>query len=344
MLFLMLLTPASARVSVQFVQIENRITKYQIPSLPEAVNAVSLTTVSGKQTFHHVCRDIDAPLDENRSCSATAPWNNFQFLDCTNPEKWVQELKAKLLMPPVSEPTTHDLTIFAQRPWQSFYPSTPGELDETNFLDASTAARPRTPTLQESFQTVFQPESATKSGSGFTPAHKRTVSDIPQFDQDAESIGSLSLDESIDQEVFEVVQQLIDQICDDELNQSDLQRRLDEDSATESDAESEPELLPKPNGIQELEELKEDDVPGPLPTGLKSPGERKPLYIKNGTRSEKAPSENGSIAPSTASAPVLNAISRVPDSIKRVKYGHRRQDSLQETIFSTSTQELRWVK
>lgn len=56
------------------------------------------------------------------------------------------------------------------------------------------------------------------SGIKMAPlSHKRTMSDIPQFDEDAESVGSFSLENSIEHDVFEVIQFIVDAIVDDEV-------------------------------------------------------------------------------------------------------------------------------
>ena len=99
-LFMMLLPPATARVSIQFVQVENRATSAQLPALPADVNAVALATINGRQTFHHVCRDIDAPRRESaeQRRSAAAPWNDFEYLDVTSADcEWVGELRRHTL-------------------------------------------------------------------------------------------------------------------------------------------------------------------------------------------------------------------------------------------------------
>lgn len=44
------------------------------------------------------------------------------------------------------------------------------------------------------------------------------MSDIPQFDEDSESIVSFSLDNSIEHEIFETIQFIIDSIIDEEVN------------------------------------------------------------------------------------------------------------------------------
>ena len=46
--------------------------------------------------------------------------------------------------------------------------------------------------------------------------HRRTISNIPQFDgDDADSIGSFSMNSTFDQDVFETVQSIVDSIAGD---------------------------------------------------------------------------------------------------------------------------------
>lgn len=65
---------------------------------------------------------------------------------------------------------------------------------------------------------------------GPSKGHRRTMSDIPQFDEDAESMDSYSLDTSIDPEVVDIVQFLVDSICEDYED-----KNFDEKSAFEMD-------------------------------------------------------------------------------------------------------------
>lgn len=81
MLFLMLVNPASARVSIQFVQIDSRISRDQISSMPLEANAISFVTDS-KQKFYHICCDIDVKSPEESYQSNTSSWNDFTYIDC----------------------------------------------------------------------------------------------------------------------------------------------------------------------------------------------------------------------------------------------------------------------
>uniref|UniRef100_A0A915CMX1 Dopey N-terminal domain-containing protein n=1 Tax=Ditylenchus dipsaci TaxID=166011 RepID=A0A915CMX1_9BILA len=169
MLLLMLVNPATARVSIQFVQIAARITRDQLPLMPAEANAISMTIESGKQTFHHVCRDIDNRLTGAAPANSVSPWNNFSYIDCASHLPWVNELNKQLLLPS---------TTFAENPKRLTANST-------------------------------QPAAV-----GAKNCHKRTMSDIPQFDEDAESVGSLSLDLSLDQDVYEVMQLMVDAVVE----------------------------------------------------------------------------------------------------------------------------------
>jgi len=47
------------KVSIQFVEMSQRVTQDQLSILPSEINCVSLTTISGRHVFHHVCKDVD---------------------------------------------------------------------------------------------------------------------------------------------------------------------------------------------------------------------------------------------------------------------------------------------
>lgn len=61
LLTLMLISPNTARVSIQNVKIKARLTNSDIPTMPHGLNCVLLSTVNGQQEFYHVCHDIDIP-------------------------------------------------------------------------------------------------------------------------------------------------------------------------------------------------------------------------------------------------------------------------------------------
>ncbi|KAI6208422.1 Protein pad-1 [Aphelenchoides besseyi] len=358
MLFLMLLTPASARVSMQAVQLEHRVTRDQVPSLPVDVNAVALQTVYSKQTFHHVCRDIDVPLEQGAPRSYNAPWNNFSFIDCTRADAWIGDLK-KHTLASTTEPVLNG--HFRDLQTQGLHSAHSGaSLDsENNFMDASMVAQPRTP--------FDASKTSRASPPGFIRSHKRTVSDIPQFDPDVDSVGSLSLDETLDPDVLETLQMLVDAVCLEEEEQSvatitgeeieeEVETADDEDEILTDDLQLNHQMsngslsnhqsitadkLPLgdslTSGIQTKTFEAEDDIAGPLPS-IRSHAQRSAYHTKKRDNTTNEVS-NGSVN-SAPSSSTLHAISRMPESIKRVKGGHRRQDSLQETIFSTSTQEL----
>lgn len=216
MLYLMLLTPASARVSIQHVQIESRTTRNDVPSLPDDVNAVSLTTSSDKQSFHHVCRDIDVPLSDKTKVNPAAPWNEFRFFDCTRNDPWILDLKRHILLQSSDihdNPTPTCLSSNGFVPLQPLKSNTSTasfSSTEPNTMNASMVAQPRTP---------HHPKITKQdSNPGFVRGHKRTTSSIPQFDQDADSIESIVLDESVESEIYDLVRELVDTICSEEDN------------------------------------------------------------------------------------------------------------------------------
>lgn len=64
-------------------------------------------------------------------------------------------------------------------------------LPSSNFTD-----NPKRLTAETTINSIYGQSAGVKT-------HKRTISDIPHFDEDAESVGSLSLDSTLDHEVFE---------------------------------------------------------------------------------------------------------------------------------------------
>jgi hypothetical protein len=213
----MLLTPATARVSIQFLKVEGRTTRLDVPTLPDDVNAIALSTVSDKQNFHHVCRDIDAPAQDRRIVNPAAPWNEFTFFDCTKSDAWIGDLKRHTLMQSSdlsdnATPTCLSAGSFVPlQPLKSNNSSASINSMEPNTMNASLIAQPRTP-----HHSKIVKQNSTNTPTVFVKGHKRTISGIPQFDQDAESVESIILDESVETDIYDLVQQLVDMVCADE--------------------------------------------------------------------------------------------------------------------------------
>jgi hypothetical protein len=226
MLYLMLVTPATARVSIQFLRVDGRTTRTDIPSLPEDVNMIALSTFSGKQNFHHVCRDIDAPL-RNQVVNPAAPWNEFTYFDCTKNDSWIADLKRNALQQSADlneTPPSNNLSTNGFVPLQSLKSNNSSASivsTESNILNASLIAQPRTPHHAKLTKQI----SATPTV--FVKGHKRTISGIPQFDQDTESVESIILDESIESDIYELVQQLVDMVCENEEHNETPQQTAD---------------------------------------------------------------------------------------------------------------------
>lgn len=169
----MLLTPASARVSIQFLKVDGRTTRSDVASLPEDVNAISLSTLTDKQNFNHVCRDIDVPLNDKSKVNPAAPWNDFTFFDCSKNEPWIADLKRHTLMQAADlhdNPTPNGYVPL--QPMKSNNSTASFSSIEPSPLNASMIAQPRTPHKNK----LVKQESATPSV--FVKGHKRTISGI----------------------------------------------------------------------------------------------------------------------------------------------------------------------
>jgi hypothetical protein len=90
-------------------------------------------------------------------------------------------------------------------------------------MNASMIAQPRTPHHRKTLSNADRSDSA----PGQIKGHRRTTSKIPQFDRDADSVGSLGLDDTIEVEVVETLRHLVDLICADE-EQKDKPQAINE--------------------------------------------------------------------------------------------------------------------
>uniref|UniRef100_A0A1I8BMX9 Dopey_N domain-containing protein n=1 Tax=Meloidogyne hapla TaxID=6305 RepID=A0A1I8BMX9_MELHA len=299
MLALMLLNPTTARVSIQFVEMSQRITQEQIPILPPEVNCVSLTTISGRHVFHHVCKDVDKQNVLKNT-----------YINCDPKKPWVSELNQLLLLPsdtiltPTTIKTTPNTTIKQNSKQQDFKFNIETNVGGRDVVSGNITNHP--------------PNSARKS-------HNRTLSDIPQFDNDAESVDdSISLDCTFDHEIIDTVQFLVDSVCLNYEEEKDGEDELNEAILLNTTFN---------NSINDDSTITKDDSD----------------IQKNFSKEPDEISLVGSLKTSAATAAALPRISGfnngntsgVGESIKRIRTGHRRQDSLQESIFSTGTHELR---
>lgn len=280
----MLLNPATARISIQYLGIQTRLTKETIKKMPDDVNCISLITESGRQSLHHVLHDAATAQD----------FSPLSPVDCTTDDEWIRNLKTYILSPPQSN----------------------------GYGCFTDSIRPMPPTPAP------------------IKSHKRTISDIPQFDEDNESIEEMSIDSNSDPDVIDCVNFLIDFVCDE----IDVAERFVQAAKAMNITESSTELPPiskfvvsgggSPNFRDRLKET--NHYRRSLPAAF--PSSSLPNDVdKLEEQSKSLLVESGSIESKFPPPPPL----RLPDNIKRVKCGHRRQDSLQESIFSTPTQDLR---
>ncbi|TKR96355.1 hypothetical protein L596_010386 [Steinernema carpocapsae] len=173
--------------------------------------------------------------------------------------------------------------------------------------------------------------------------HKRTISDIPNFDDDNLSnddsfeADGISLDSMTNQAVFETVQFIVDAVVEDEethdrrseIYYDTMDQAEDNVSVAESTvtARSRSSLPPKLS-VEEVNDVEMKCVANGIPGGFRASASSVQLTLMGSEGTEEQPKND---TPNSGSA----------SSVKRVKTGHRRQDSLQESIFSMTTQELR---
>ncbi|CAI5437514.1 unnamed protein product [Caenorhabditis angaria] len=196
MLSTMLMNPVTARISIQYLRQEAKLTPETCSSLPADMSAVTLLTTDGKQRLYH----LNGP-------------------SCMESSSWITDVRNRLLL---------------------------SSSDDIQSTDNQRHVSPI------------------------------PVVDMPNFDDDTDSVDTMSLNpESIDAAVYETLQSMIDQICEDEESENEV-KRLNEVIANTNI---------EPTGTT----FTLEDVPGP---------------------------------------------------VQRVKKGHRRQDSLQESIFNMTDKDL----
>ncbi|KAJ1356118.1 hypothetical protein KIN20_013768 [Parelaphostrongylus tenuis] len=226
MLATMLMNPVTARISIQYVWQEARLSKEQFSSMPPDVSVVTLVTHDGKQRLYH----FDGPV--------------------TADGVWQYELRNRLL------------------------------------LSTEAGASEAEPTPLSSCAAVVG-------------------GDIPNFDEDTDSLDTLSISmDGVDVTVMETIQYIIDCVVEEE--ESELDNRLRLESAL---------VTAPPEGSTLVFRSEDESEAEPLPISSRSTHEsteRPPAFVGDGVSSSY-----------------------------KSKKGHRRQDSLQESIFSMTERELK---
>ncbi|ETN85577.1 hypothetical protein NECAME_01469 [Necator americanus] len=129
--------------------------------------------------------------------------------------------------------------------------------------------------------------------------------DIPNFDEDTDSLDTLSISlDGVDSGVVETLQFIIDYIVEDEESELDNQRRLESALAS-------------------------------------APPEGESVIFRNDEGSEAETSTASAVTSRTHFENGDRPAQLGGDSVARFKKGHRRQDSLQESIFSMTEKELK---
>ncbi|CAJ0944009.1 unnamed protein product, partial [Mesorhabditis belari] len=225
MLSTMLMNPVTARVSIQYVTVQEKITGNDVPSMPTGTQAISLFTSDERHKMHHV-------IFEDQSSPSTAS------------SSWLPDLRSRLL-------TTFE------------------DVDTTIDRSADFLNRTRRPTQDH---------------------------DIPNFDDDTDSISLDTLSMSINQEgiepaVYDCLQYMIDIVVENEESEMDIERRFRE--AHESGK----------------------------------------LHTENVVFRAGVDSDDKAHVQIEEQPPLPNK-----DCVSRIKRGHRRTDSLQESIFNCGTE------
>lgn len=143
--------------------------------------------------------------------------------------------------------------------------------------------------------------------------HRRNVSDIPMFDDDNDSLETASLD-SLDHDVLETLQYILDCICAQEESEMEIQACF---AGERSCSHIEMTLISDTHYTQS--EISEKE--------------------RLSGAEHKTASESQSVPVVSSWKSVENGPS-ISENLKRSR-GHRRQDSLQESIFTMSAQELK---
>ncbi|CAI2294328.1 unnamed protein product [Caenorhabditis sp. 36 PRJEB53466] len=219
MLSTMLMNPVTARISIQYIRQEIKMTSEECTAIPADVSAVTLMTIDGKQRLYHV----------------TGP-------SCTD-ATWITEVRNRLLLT-----STEEVAL------------------------AHSGEQRHVSPCQDSV-------------------------DMPNFDDDTDSLDTLSMGmESVEDVVKDIMAILVDNVCE-EYEEEDMEReRLNT-------------LL---NGC-----------------GIEAAGAS--FSLRDPSEGEEEEEEEATVKP----APIC------PDPIvQRVKKGHRRQDSLQESIFNMTEKDL----
>ncbi|CAB3407671.1 unnamed protein product [Caenorhabditis bovis] len=209
MLSTMLLNPVTARISIQYLRQESKLTSETCSSLPSGMSAVTLITTDGKQRLYHL----------------TGP-------SCADSTSWITDVRNRLLM------------------------------------------------------SSCEDEQLPENQRHVSPCP--VVADMPNFDDDTDSLDTLSLNESVETAVFETLVSILDTLCEDEESESETRQRLNT------------MLVAKP---------------------IEPTGETFNLHEDVVTEKEEKP------------APICYPVIRI-------KRGHRRQDSLQESIFNMTEKDL----
>ncbi|KIH63853.1 hypothetical protein ANCDUO_05842 [Ancylostoma duodenale] len=245
--------------------------------------------------------------------SAAAAW----FIDCAkhNDLPRIVQMLATMLMNPVTARISIQYIFQEARLCRDQFSSLPSDVSVVTLVTSDGKQRLYHfdgPVSEGAWQYDLKNRLLLSSETGACEAEQTAVStcatgagDIPNFDEDTDSLDTLSISlEGVDGGVVETLQYLIDCVVEEEESELDNQRQL-ECALANAPPEGEPVIFTN------------DDDCETETTGA-SVNASKPRH-SSGDRP----------------APLVG------DSVARFKKGHRRQDSLQESIFSMTEKELK---
>ncbi|KAL6730769.1 hypothetical protein Aduo_001710 [Ancylostoma duodenale] len=245
--------------------------------------------------------------------SAAAAW----FIDCAkhNDLPRIVQMLATMLMNPVTARISIQYIFQEARLCRDQFSSLPSDVSVVTLVTSDGKQRLYHfdgPVSEGAWQYDLKNRLLLSSETGACEAEQTAVStcatgagDIPNFDEDTDSLDTLSISlEGVDGGVVETLQYLIDCVVEEEESELDNQRQL-ECALANAPPEGEPVIFTN------------DDDCETETTGA-SVNASKPRH-------------------SSGDRPA----SLVGDSVARFKKGHRRQDSLQESIFSMTEKELK---
>ncbi|EPB67077.1 Dopey protein [Ancylostoma ceylanicum] len=245
--------------------------------------------------------------------SAAAAW----FIDCAkhNDLPRIVQMLATMLMNPVTARISIQYIFQEARLCRDQFSSLPNDVSVVTLVTSDGKQRLYHfdgPVSEGAWQYDLKNRLLLSSETGACEAEQAAVStcatgagDIPNFDEDTDSLDTLSISlDGVDGAVVETLQYMIDCVVEEEESELDNQRQLECALAN-------------------------------------APPEGEPVIFANDDECETETTTASVVASKPRHSSGDRPAPLVGDSVARFKKGHRRQDSLQESIFSMTEKELK---